>query len=113
MDDIIGYVAFFFICAFGPIQLWDMYRGHTRDLGAWPLASLVLGLSLLLTQLILDGAETYLLVGNFTALAFNLVNFCVVIGGWSYERELRKSMDEAIPRNVQRTLEARTRGESR
>lgn len=82
----LGYIAYILICAFGPIQLFSMIRGRDFDLGHFPVATLIAGLSLLQYQLMADGAQTYLIVGNGTALGFNLLNIAWILGYAAYER---------------------------
>lgn len=70
----LGYVAYFLICAFGFLQLFNMVRGSNRDLGRLPLVSLVAGLALLEYQVIRDGAPTYIYWGNAASLIATVLN---------------------------------------
>jgi hypothetical protein len=83
---VLGYIAYVLICAFGPIQLFNMIHGRNIELGNLPLFTLIAGLALLQLSIMRDAAPTYVLVGNGAVLIFNLINLAWVGGAALYTR---------------------------
>jgi len=81
---VFGFVAYFFIVLFSPIQLWGMWRGKNIDLGVRPLASLILGLVLLQGTFFYVTVPLYVFVGTATSLTFTAaIAACVVYSRWA------------------------------
>ena len=84
MVDVFGYVAYFFIVLFSPMQLFLMAKGKNIDLGVWPLASLILGLVLLQGTFFYVTVPLYVFVGTATSLTFTAaIAACVVHSRWA------------------------------
>lgn len=89
----LGYIAYVLICAFGFLQLFDMLRGQTRNLGNIPTISLIAGLALLEISVLRDGAPTYIQVGNTFSLIGTTLTFLVLA---YYERADRAAADDVF-----------------
>lgn len=72
---VLGYIAYFLICAFSWLQLYFSFRGRTINLGITPLVSLAAGLAVLQAALFMGvGTPLYLLVGNGLSLVGTVLN---------------------------------------
>lgn len=77
--DLLGYLAYFLIVGFSAFQLVFMLRGRTVNLGAWPLVSLVVGLTLLQWSFVWATVPLYVVVGNCLSLLFTAANLAKVL----------------------------------
>lgn len=104
MVTILGYVAYAFICLFNPIQLLFMVRRKNVNLGAWPLASLVLGLALLSVSFWYVAVPTYVIVGTAVSLLGCAANLLLVLR----QPKPNPRVGSTLERYAERTLRANT-----
>lgn len=74
----LGYLSYFLIVVFSPLQLVIMLHGRSVNLGVWPLVSLTLGLFLLQASFFWVSVPTYVIVGNLTSACFTAINLAYV-----------------------------------
>lgn len=79
MVTVLGYVSYFFICLFSPVQFVAMLRGKNINFGVWPLVSLSIGLALLSLSFFFVTVPMYVLVGQYISLTFTLLLLARVI----------------------------------
>jgi hypothetical protein len=92
----LGYIAYFLICASSYLQIGFMIQGKTRNLGRLPLFTLVIGLTLLQLSIELYGAPAYIRTGNASSLGGAAMTLAL-----TYRRRVpRVAKDSREPRIV-------------
>ncbi len=88
----IGYLGYFFLLVFYPVQLFGMISKRNIDLGILPMISLSVGLMLLQFSYVGHSIPHYIVVGNATSLIFSCIILTVVYLKDRYVQTSRKEV---------------------